>query len=143
MTLPVRAVISCIQLGSRIDCHLWDGWIASLQEIPDRIRRLGQIGSHRQSLGQEAPTSTVRILVWCRDKPTAIKQVETIEALRGYDCHIQDGYGRVLKRVTVDRVSVAKPKRGRGPIIAGTTQATYQVEATLEVERQPEAPANG
>jgi hypothetical protein len=134
--------ITCPELnGQALIVHGMSGWIAGLQDRPDKFARRGGAGSGAQSLGTMAKESTVTLWVACITNPIAMDTADFLEAIQGKVVKIFDQHARTLPRVRVWESTVAKPLRCAGPPVSGTSRATYRVEATLVLERLPDQQA--
>lgn len=135
--LTAAIVFQCTQLGVTVKLHGLEGWIASLQEQPDRYRRVGGRGRGVQSTGQLGRPDSHP--VWCAyaTKAEAMAAAGALESLQSRVCRVTDQHGRILERVLVGAVAVTTNRRCRGPVIKTNTQATYRIEATMELELLP------
>lgn len=140
----VRATITAVQPASLIVyLHQWgdgtgSGWLPSLQALPDRFRRAGEISSGRQLDGSASRQRRVPIAAWCRDKAAALLLLPQLEALQGYTHQVVTPAYGTWKLVTFDEVDV-QPQAAYGPSISAGVQATWKVFGTILAERQSDA----
>lgn len=132
--LTASVVFQCTQLGVTVKLHGLEGWISSLQEQGDRYRRMGGKGRGVQSFGTQGRADTHPIWAAYATRAAAVKAADQIESLQFRVCRVTDQHGRTLERVLVGAVAIT-PMAGRGPVVSGTTQATYRIEGTMELER--------
>ncbi len=139
MSLPTRATVQTLGTGSKssVKFHGWSGWISSLQTDVDYFRRLGQAGNSGQGVGSVGAPSSVSAWKCETSFADAAATIAAIEGLKGTIVSVTDPWNRVIPRARVIEAS-ARPVKGKGPVVAGTAQATVRVDATMVFERLPD-----
>jgi hypothetical protein len=138
MGLSDSITFASSQLGRTVRVHGMRNFIAGVQESPDHFSRTGGRGTGSQSLGRFARPSTHSIWAACTTRAKAEQLAGDLEALQLMVCAVNDQHGRSLPRVKVRSVQITGFTKTRGPSI-GSTPSTYRVEATMELERLPDA----
>ncbi len=131
-------IFVCAQQGVTVKLHGMTGWIGGLQHQPDHYRRIGGRGTGTQSTGQMARADSHPVWVACAKRADALVVCAQIEALQGFVCQVTDQHARSLPRVKVRTATITACQRTKGPRVSASVNATYRVEATLELELMPD-----
>ena len=113
--------------------HGGSGVVNGFRRVGSRWRRPAALAAGYQRAGSDAPPS--RITVWkaCSTLEEAKNTREAAESL-AYGAYKLTYREHAGTPVVVTEVEVSRIVATRGPIVTGTTRATYRVEATITLE---------
>ena len=136
MPLQTRLTLSQLAGGSPVYLHGCYRQINYVTTIVDRFRRPGAGQAGYQTLGMDCPESSLDIWHACANQSEGSVLIVALNNLIGKVVSVTYKEFTGLKCIVLG-VDISKFVATRGPIITGSTPATFRLEATIRLEHTP------
>lgn len=136
MPLQTRLTLSLLAGGSPVYLHGCKKQINYVVTIMDRFRRPGAGQAGYQTLGMDCPESSLDAWHACANQAEGSALIVALNNLIGEVVSVTYKEFSGLKCI-VTGVIITKFVATRGPIISGSTPATFRLEATITLDHTP------
>lgn len=133
MTLAAQLVIRKESGGTPVSIHGAHGQLHLTTVRGERFRRPVAVRAGYQRLGEDVDESTLEYWQACATSPAANAFINTVNALC-YQSVIVDWKEYSDVRCVVTSTKVTLSRACKGPLITGSTYATWRVEGTITLE---------